>query len=197
MPETLTAPEERMWVVLSKTRDEDETPHLADCQMIVGDSILEFKNGRSVAPESLVPLVLADPRVEVPGFNGEASAPAPTHPDETRKERLERELAEEEAAEESGPPSEDEDEDEGLTEEERQALLDEQLAEDNAVLGRGQRGATKPDAEDESPSTVGKKSKTADGRRRCQAVKSDGSQCENPASEESACGLSAHQSQLA
>lgn len=76
---------------------------------------------------------------------------------------------------------------EGEIDEDKQAeiakLLAEQEAEDAAALGQ--------------PAPAGREPLTGDGQPRCQALKGDGSQCVNAVTEDHACGLSAHRSQMA
>jgi hypothetical protein len=195
--------------------DPNGTPYFNTCQLIVGDGTvkIEFEKGRADVPASLAQVLAANPHIHVPGLSAGATPVQVAPVDaalQAENETLRLRLAEMETmakllaakpkpetavktglfpplatdgAERAAPgPAVDADISEGVR------LAMEHLAEEGEDVP--EPGSALP-----APGSIdAREALTTDGQARCQAVKADGSQCSNPALDDTgACAIGRHQ----
>lgn len=209
-------------VDLIAKQDDNGNLLITDCTLIVGDGTMkaEFRNGRAKVPANLAPLFAQHPNVECPALDlgvvppaapqgAIGVQPAPGEDPEKaalalRVRELEAQLAGGAPAEVAPPAEVPADQPGGehrtppgkpeVSEEEKQR----RIAAARAYLAS--QGEDVPEVEKVSEPVIGPplEVNTGEGEPRCQARKGDGSQCSNAARDETrACGLPAHQQQVA
>jgi len=201
--------EEVMLDAYSKT-NEHGVPYLMNCTLIVGDGTqkVDFENGRAKVPESFAHLVARHEQIDIPALDplnatSTLSAEDIAAVDAARELRRSKQPAGIEA-----PIKEDkkavkaareylaeEGEDVPEPEPELRDLTKADLQDVAAETGVGISGT-----KDEIATRIERdafESHTEDGQPRCQAAKTDGTQCSNSANDgEKACGLGKHKEQL-
>jgi hypothetical protein len=58
--------------------DAQDNPVLGNCTLVLGEVALEFKNGRSTVPVSKAPEVARCAKVKIPGYTGPVAPPVPS-----------------------------------------------------------------------------------------------------------------------
>lgn len=183
---------EHLFDAFSEADPESNVPYLGTCTLIVGDGTqkVDFHNGRAKVPASFAHLVARHPHVTIPaleveGYGEQDEAEVLDRDSQARVAELEAEI-EAEKAKSSAKAKAKARKAKKQTAEEREAAI--QAAREHLE----EEGEEIPDVV-----TPGFEATTAEGAPRCQAPKSNGEQCSNPAVEDSpACRLPAHQAKF-